>query len=101
MISPMRLNAGVLTVVLFLGGGGFQTPVFRSRVDLVTVDVAVVDESGRQVTGLTAQEFAIVADRRARRVVSADYISARSQRTVSTGLGDVPPPAPTSNSLPT
>jgi hypothetical protein len=37
-----------------------QTPAFKSRVDLVRADVAVIDnKTGRSVTGLTARDFAI------------------------------------------
>ncbi len=102
MIRRVRWTAGILTAALWVSGNGLQTPVFRSRVDVVTVDVAVIDGNGRPVTGLTAQDFSIVADRRTRRVVSADYISVGTSRTVVTAPGAIAAPAASSsNSQPT
>jgi VWFA-related protein len=51
-----------------------QQPVFRSGVDLVTVDVTVVDDGGRQVEDLTADQFEIKVDGTPRRVVRAVYV---------------------------
>src|SRR5262245_13704229 len=53
-----------------------QTPVFRSGVDLVTVDVLVLDKSGKPITDLKAGDFTITAGGKARRVVAADYVPA-------------------------
>ncbi len=39
-----------------------QTPVFRSGVDLVRLDVSVTDRSGRPVTDLRATELTVVED---------------------------------------
>ena len=97
MIPHVRLAIGVLTTVLAIAP---QTPVFRSRVDLVTVDVAVIDANGRPVTGLTAQDFSI-------RPTAGHATSCR--RTTSppgprgrgaAAEGGLPLPAPSSNSLP-
>jgi len=52
-----------------------QTPVFRSGVEVTSVDVGVVDGRGRPVTDLTPADFAVQIDGEARRVVSADWIS--------------------------
>ena len=41
-----------------------QTPTFRVRTDLVTLDVAVTEGNGRPVTGLTAKDFTIYEDGR-------------------------------------
>jgi len=70
-------------------------PVFRGGVDLVTVDVAVVDGRGQPVTGLAPRDFTIVADKRLRTVVSADYVSPPT-RTRPEGI-DASVPAPTVN----
>lgn len=53
---------------------GAQQPVFRTGVDLLTVDATVVDREGRQVTDLTPAEFIVEVDGRARPVVSAEYV---------------------------
>ncbi|MBY0493636.1 MAG: VWA domain-containing protein [Cyanobacteria bacterium] len=49
-------------------------PVFRSGVDLITVDAAVLDGDGRPVPSLSAEDFRIDIDGRPRRVVSAQFV---------------------------
>ena len=51
-----------------------QGPTFRTGVDLVAVDVAVVDRRGRPVEDLRAPEFSVKIDGEVRRVVSAELI---------------------------
>ena len=51
-----------------------QQPTFRSGVDLVTVDAAVLDGDGRPVAGLRAEDFRVEVDGRPRRVVSAQFV---------------------------
>jgi VWFA-related protein len=48
--------------------------VFRSRVDLVTVDVHIVDGSGWPVLGLSPDKFEVLFDGKRRKVVSAELI---------------------------
>lgn len=52
-----------------------QEPVFRSGVDLVTVDATVVAGDGRPVTDLGADDFVLTVDREARRIVSVQFVS--------------------------
>jgi VWFA-related protein len=56
-----------------------QQPVFRSGIDLVTVDVTVLDRSGKPVPQLTPESFTIRVDGAPRRVVSAEFIAHRPQ----------------------
>ena len=51
-----------------------QGPTFRTGVDLVTVDVAVVDRNGHPVEDLGAAEFTVKIDGEVRRVVTADLV---------------------------
>ena len=51
-----------------------DTPVFRSRVDLITLDVSAVDNEGRPVADLGPGEFTVKVDGKSRRVVSAQFI---------------------------
>jgi VWFA-related protein len=51
-----------------------QGPTFRTGIDLITVDVAVVDGRGRPVEDLRAPEFAVKIDGEERRVVSAELV---------------------------
>lgn len=52
-----------------------QIPVFRSGVEVTSLDVGVVDDRGRPVTTLTPADFTVQIDGEARRVVSADWVS--------------------------
>src|SRR5262245_49438601 len=51
-----------------------QQTVFRSGVDLVTVDVSVVDGKGTPVQGIRADRFNVRVDGLQRRVVWAEYV---------------------------
>ena len=51
-----------------------QGPTFRTGIDLITVDVAVVDRRGRPVEDLRAAEFEVKVDGEVRRVVSAELV---------------------------
>lgn len=51
-----------------------QAPVFRSGVELITVDVTVVDSSGNPIKTLRPDQFRVTIDGRPRQVVSADLI---------------------------
>jgi VWFA-related protein len=55
---------------------------FRSRVDLIQVDVSVLDRERHPVSGLTAADFTLMEDGRPRPIVSFTAVH-------------VPPPAPT------
>jgi VWFA-related protein len=51
-----------------------QAPVFRSGVELISVDITALDSNGRQVTDLTAGEFQVEVDGDKRSVQSVEYI---------------------------
>ena len=51
-----------------------QGPTFRTGIELVTVDVAVVDRNGRPVETLGAAEFSVKIDGEVRRVVTAELV---------------------------
>src|SRR5688500_2183580 len=52
-----------------------QGPTFRTGVELIAVDVAVVDGRGRPVEDLRAPEFEVKIDGEVRRVVSAELVT--------------------------
>lgn len=68
-------------------------PIFRSGVDLVTIDVTVVDREGRQVTSLDARDFEVEVDGQPRSVFSATFLGGSSS-TTSTAVADAPIEAP-------
>ena len=51
-----------------------QGPTFRTGVDVIAVDVAVVDDRGKPVPDLLAPDFAVKIDGQLRRVVSAEQV---------------------------
>jgi VWFA-related protein len=52
-----------------------QSPVFRSGVDLVTVDATVVDGTGQPVEGLGPDDFRLEVDGEPRRIISVQFVS--------------------------
>ena len=52
-----------------------QQPVFRSGVDLVTVDVLVVDKDSRPIPELKAEDFNVTVDGKARRITSVEHLT--------------------------
>jgi VWFA-related protein len=65
-------NLGFALALLL--GGAFvtaqQTPTFRGGTEIVTIDVSVLDDARRPVTGLTAGDFAVTIDGKTRPVVA-------------------------------
>src|SRR5688572_26970902 len=51
-----------------------QGPTFRTGVEVIAVDVAVVDGRGKPVEGLLAPDFVIKIDGEPRRVVSVEQV---------------------------
>jgi len=72
----MSAAAAALVFAWSIGAGAQQQasqPVFRSSVELTSVDVSVVDERGRAVTDLKPADFTVRVDGQQRRVVRADW----------------------------
>ena len=73
-----------------LGGGAVvaaQQPTFREAVDVIEFDVRVVTGSGSPVLGLTANQFEVSINGSNRRVVSADLVEYRRDRSTGSSLG--------------
>ena len=94
MKTRMRRGAHLVAAAaaLAMAGGALpraqqstdQAPVFRSGVELVTVDVGVVDRQGQPTRGLGPSDFVVTVGGQPRRVVSAQFVDARAA---------TPPPA--------
>src|SRR5688572_3254655 len=80
MRTLVLAGAGAFALALAPSGllaqtpGAAQGPTFRSGVDLITIDVAVVDGRGTPVDDLGAAEFSVKIDGEVRRVVSAELV---------------------------
>jgi VWFA-related protein len=70
--------SAVVVLALTVVSAGQQAPVFRSRVDLVTVDVTVLDRAGRAIETLSPGDFSLKVDGSPRRVLSAEYVPYRT-----------------------
>jgi VWFA-related protein len=78
-----------------------QQPVFRSRADLVTVDVVVTDSNDRPITDLTADEFAIVQGGRRQTITDFEFVSIpNANRTLDVEGVVQPPPDVATNEPP-
>jgi VWFA-related protein len=62
-----------------LGLAAQQAPTFRSRTDVVTVDVHVVDAAGQPVSDLRPEDFTVTVDGQPRRAAVADMVWYRSR----------------------
>jgi len=56
-----------------------QQPVFKSGVELIAVDVAVVDRNGNPISGVRPDQFEVTVDGKPRRVVSAEFVEFASR----------------------
>lgn len=72
VVSVRACAALVFAAAAAVGG---QEAVFRSGVDLVTVDATVLARDGHPVTGLGPDDFLLKVDGAARRVVSAHFVA--------------------------
>jgi VWFA-related protein len=63
-------------------------PSFESSVDIVSVDVHVLDRNGRPVRDLEARDFTLSVDGHARKIASAQFVSASAP-----DVPIAPPPA--------
>ena len=68
------VTSAVVVLSVAVVSAGQQPPVFRSRVDLVTVDVTVLDRTGRAIEHLTPDDFTLEVDGAPRRVLSVEYV---------------------------
>jgi VWFA-related protein len=66
------------------GAARQQAPVFRTSVDLVTIDASVVDSQGRPIGGLGSDQFSLKVDGQPRRIVAVQFISRQAAPVEST-----------------
>ncbi|HUQ87568.1 MAG TPA: VWA domain-containing protein [Vicinamibacterales bacterium] len=64
-------------------GASARQPTFRSGVDLVTVDAAVLDDDGRPVASLGAGDFRLEVDGHPRLITAAHFVSQAGSESAS------------------
>jgi VWFA-related protein len=74
VVAVVCVMAGITGAAQTQTSDPVQGPTFRSGIDLVAVDVAVVDDRGRPIEDLHAADFTVKIDGEPRRVVSADLV---------------------------
>src|SRR6186713_1923694 len=89
--------AGLCVMATGLLGGAVaaqQQPTFRSGVDVLAVDVVALDKARMPVAGLTAEDFAVVAGKKPRRIVGVDFVSSAKP---ARSAANLTVPGPTAN----
>jgi len=61
-----------------------SSPVFRSGIDLISVDATVVTQDGDPIAGLEPSDFTVTVDGQPRRVVLAQYVAQRLEEASAT-----------------
>lgn len=75
MVKKVRFAAAfAVSAVVSAAAQQPQQPVFRSGVDLVTIDVTVIGSNGKPIDDLTADRFQLRVDGVSRRIVRAVYV---------------------------
>src|SRR3954463_2732924 len=80
LLVALAILSGVSSTALAQDAAGTpspsapQTPTFRSGVELVTVDVGVIDQTGKPVDDLRAPDFMVKIDGQVRHVVTAHLV---------------------------
>jgi VWFA-related protein len=80
--------AVVMVIAALVCAASAQQPVFRSRVELVTVDVTVVDGDGNPVRDLAADRFEVNVDGSPRRIVWAEFVPHHTMRAAAPASAD-------------
>jgi VWFA-related protein len=72
---PLAAAAAIaLTASMQLEAQQPSQPVFRSSVELTSIDLSVLDNQGKPITDLKPEDFIVRIDGSDRRVVSADWV---------------------------
>jgi VWFA-related protein len=91
-IAGLTGQAIILLVLLFvpLLAQQQQPPVFRTGVNVVTLDVTAVDKDGKPIKGLKADDFVVTLEGQTRAVQTVDFIEFGSGSAVAAGSGTAP-----------
>ena len=101
--SPTRLFMPFMLfmVTVLAGASQSQAPVFKSKVEIVQLDVSVLDKHRQPVKGLTERDFTILEDGKPQRIVGFATFDADDSAPPATGwMKDVPPDVTTNDLKP-
>lgn len=70
-----------------------RPPVFASGVEVIAIDAYVTGRDGQMVAGLTPEQFEVLVDGKARRVVTAQPVQPAATPGAGAGGDDLPPEA--------
>ena len=98
---PAVVILAAVAALARLAAQSAQQPVFRSGVDLVTIDVTVVGQGGRQLDNLSADQFQVKVDGTPRRIVRAVYVQNRTQAASDAACCDLSPYFSSNEQVPT
>jgi VWFA-related protein len=95
MSARRHVRAGLLAAIVALATGAAaqppppqEPPRFKASVEVTSLDVAVVDDKGKPIAGLSPDDFTVRIDGAPRRVVSAEWVP------LATDAKAPPPPPP-------
>jgi hypothetical protein len=103
-LVPTRWFVGLLAAALLVARPQAQTqtpsaptppqqtaqPVFKAATDVIVIDVAVTNDTGDAVSGLTPADFKLEVDGKPRRVVSAQFLDQSESTKTTTGVSGSP-----------
>lgn len=85
------MAAGLAGVALWVAPAAQAPPQLKTRVDLVTIDVTVLDRNRRPVTGLSAGDFILLEDGKPQAVAAFDEISVEASEPATAAWLKSPP----------
>ena len=94
MHTKLILAAALTLVVSPSPLAAQDPPPFKSKVELVSVDVQVVDKDGKPIAGMTPADFEVTIGGRNRKVVSAELLQYQSSAQAAAGTTAAPTGTP-------
>jgi len=99
--GPFVTSCVLFTSLSLVGSAQNQAPTFRSKVEIVQLDVSVLDKHRHPVRGLTQQDFSVLEDGKPQKIVGFTSFDVGDDDVPATGwMRDVPPDVTTNTIKP-